>query len=277
MTVAAEAPKTAAIRLPNLGKLWAGRKAKLRPEPPSTRIMRQPNEISTRMMAANEVPTRRMMRTPQEEETRVMDNPELFGDDFIQPPTQEELDFFIHGIPGMRRKISALRLPNIDVGGLKSVGQRGLRGLGRYLKDPVGTKLKSRGQKLLDRGSTAPAATKAIDAGRTRAMGTAAAVPAAIVGGAAMGGSSEPVAPSPDQQAQTRLQQRMSSPVGGLLDDIINPETKEMAQARETERANLGDNISLLQRWQLMDPSIRTLLVSLLLGGGLAAGSSMLR
>ena len=76
-------------------------------------------------------------------------------------------------------------------------------------------------------------------------------------------------------EAVERFNQRMGSPFGGLLDDLMNPETEEQSALRAAAREQLGDNISLMQRWQLADPQMRYLLLSLLMGGGLGAIGAM--
>ena len=79
--------------------------------------------------------------------------------------------------------------------------------------------------------------------------------------------------PATGYTQNARLQQRMDSPFGGLLDDFMNPESPDDASACTAHKAALGDKISLLQQWQLADPKIRYLLMALLMGGGLGAAS----
>jgi len=84
-----------------------------------------------------------------------------------------------------------------------------------------------------------------------------------------------PAADAPTAGGSDRLKARTSSPFGGLWDDIVNPESDDDRAARAAKLQSLGDNASLLQRWQLADPSTRYLLLTLLLGGGIGMLGSM--
>lgn len=112
-------------------------------------------------------------------------------------------------------------------------------------------------------------------------------------GGAGGGGAGVDTAPAPQlenipealrgmntegysQEDMDYLHNRFNNPISSLWGDFTQGETEQQAALREAASQRIGDKATLMQRWNLMNPQMRMLLTSLLLGGGLGLGGALL-